>query len=74
MQDAFGLADRLLAHDPNNSLARLALGIKAIKAKQFAAARAYFAKARHRTAARYYRDAAHRLDLCGHRQTYTDAL
>ena len=44
MQDAFGLADRLIVHDPNNSLARLALGIKAIKAKQFAAARAYFAK------------------------------
>jgi tetratricopeptide (TPR) repeat protein len=44
MQDAFGLADRLLAHDPNNNLARLALGIKAIKAKRFAAARAYFAK------------------------------
>ncbi len=45
MQDAFGLAERQLAHDPNNNLARLALGIKAIKAKRFAAARAYFAKA-----------------------------
>ncbi|MGH6801222.1 MAG: tetratricopeptide repeat protein, partial [Methylocella sp.] len=44
MQDAFDLADRLRAHDPNNSLARLALGVKAIKAKRFAAARAYFAK------------------------------
>jgi tetratricopeptide (TPR) repeat protein len=44
MQDAFGLADRLIAHDPNNNLANLALGIKAIKAKRFAAARAYFAK------------------------------
>ncbi len=44
MQDAFSLADRLLAHDPNNSLARLALGVKAIKAKHFAAARAYFTK------------------------------
>ena len=43
-QDAFGLADRLVAHDPNNNLANLALGIKAIKAKRFAAARAYFAK------------------------------
>src|SRR5450631_2726546 len=42
MQGAFGLADRLLAHDPNNNLARLALGVKAIKAKRFAAARAYF--------------------------------
>lgn len=45
MQDAFGLADRQLAHDPNNNLARLTLGIKAIKAKHFAAARAYFTKA-----------------------------
>ena len=44
MQDAFGLANRLIVHDPNNSLARLALGVKAIKAKHFAAARAYFAK------------------------------
>ena len=44
MQDAFGLADRLLAHDPDNNLARLALGVKAIKAKRFAAARVYFAK------------------------------
>src|ERR1700731_4024480 len=44
MQDAFGLADRLLAHDPNTSLAHLALGVKAIKAKRFAAAHAYFAK------------------------------
>ncbi|QBR72725.1 hypothetical protein CU048_06820 [Beijerinckiaceae bacterium] len=44
MQDAFGFANRLLAQDPNNSLANLALGIKAIKAKQFDAARGYFAK------------------------------
>jgi tetratricopeptide (TPR) repeat protein len=44
MQDAFGLADRVLAHDPSNSLAHLALGVKAIKEKRFAAARAYFAK------------------------------
>ena len=44
MQDAFGLADRLLVHDPNNNLARLALGIKAIKAKRFTVARTYFAK------------------------------
>ncbi|HUZ91497.1 MAG TPA: tetratricopeptide repeat protein [Methylocella sp.] len=44
MQDAFGLANRLIVHDPNNSLARLALGVKEIKAKHFAAARAYFAK------------------------------
>jgi tetratricopeptide (TPR) repeat protein len=44
MQDAFGLASRLIAHDPNNNLARLTLGVKAIKADQFAAARRYFAK------------------------------
>jgi tetratricopeptide (TPR) repeat protein len=40
--DAFGLADRLLAREPTNGLARLVLGIKALKAKQFAAARAQF--------------------------------
>ncbi|MCI0599655.1 MAG: hypothetical protein L0Y60_09055, partial [Beijerinckiaceae bacterium] len=34
MQDAFGLASRLLSHDPKNSLARLVLGIKAIKVKR----------------------------------------
>lgn len=44
MPDAFSLAERLLAHDPNNNLARLTLGVKAIKEKRFAAARAYFAK------------------------------
>jgi Flp pilus assembly protein TadD len=44
MQDAFSLAERLIARDPDNSLAHLALGVKAIKAKQFAAARAQFAK------------------------------
>ncbi|HWX14497.1 MAG TPA: tetratricopeptide repeat protein [Methylocella sp.] len=42
MQDAFGLADRLLERDPKNSLARLVLGVKAIKAKRFTAARAQF--------------------------------
>ncbi|MCI0736381.1 MAG: tetratricopeptide repeat protein [Beijerinckiaceae bacterium] len=42
MQDAFGLASRLLSHDPKNSLARLVLGIKAIKVKRFTAARAHF--------------------------------
>jgi len=44
MQDGFALADRLIARDPNNGLAHLALGIKAIKAKQYAAARAQLAK------------------------------
>ena len=44
MPDAFKLADRLLARDPNNSLAQLTLGIKALKNKQYAAARKYLAK------------------------------
>jgi tetratricopeptide (TPR) repeat protein len=42
MIEAFPLAERLLAREPNNGLARLVLGIKALKAKQFAAARAQF--------------------------------
>ncbi|MCI0466462.1 MAG: tetratricopeptide repeat protein, partial [Beijerinckiaceae bacterium] len=42
MQDAAGLAGRLVSHDPKNGVARLVLGIKAIKAKRFAAARAHF--------------------------------
>jgi tetratricopeptide (TPR) repeat protein len=42
MNEAFGLADRLLTRDPSNGLARLVLGIKALKAKQFAGARAQF--------------------------------
>ena len=45
MQDAFCLADRLLEQDPKNGLARLVIGVKAIKAKRFAAARAQFAAA-----------------------------
>lgn len=44
MPEAFGLANRLIAREPDNSLAQLALGVQAIKAKQFAAARAHFAK------------------------------
>jgi tetratricopeptide (TPR) repeat protein len=44
MQDSFVLAERLIARDPNNGLAHLALGIKAIKAKQWVAARAQLAK------------------------------
>ena len=31
MQDAFGLADRVLAHDPSNSLAHLALALRQSK-------------------------------------------
>ncbi len=44
MADAFAFAQRLIAKDPANSLARLALGVKAVKERQFAAARAQFAK------------------------------
>ncbi len=44
MQEAFSLADRLLARDPNNGLAHLALGVKAVKARQFVTARAHFAR------------------------------
>lgn len=42
--DAFAFAERLIVKDPSNSLARLALGVKAVKARQFAAARGHFAK------------------------------
>ena len=44
MQEAFGLAERLAARDPDNGLAHLALGVKAFKARQFAVARAQFAR------------------------------
>ncbi len=44
MPDALSLADRLVAREPDNSLAQLALGVQSIKNKQFAAARAHFAK------------------------------
>jgi tetratricopeptide (TPR) repeat protein len=46
MPDAFAQAERLIAQAPNspNKLAHLVLGVKAIKARQFAAARAQFAK------------------------------
>ncbi|MGO9135161.1 MAG: tetratricopeptide repeat protein [Methylovirgula sp.] len=44
MQDAFGLAERLLARDPTSGLAHLALGVRAMKAGQYSAARAQFAK------------------------------
>jgi tetratricopeptide (TPR) repeat protein len=43
MTDAFQLADRLLVRDTNNSLARLALGVKAMNDGQFVLARAQFA-------------------------------
>lgn len=44
MQNAFGLAERLIARDPNNGLANLALAVKALKAHQFALARAHLAR------------------------------
>ena len=44
MRDAFVLAQRLIARDPNNGLAQLALGVRDLKFRQFAAARARFAR------------------------------
>ncbi len=44
MLDAFTLADRLVLRDPSDGLAHLALGIRALKNKQWATARAQFAK------------------------------
>ena len=41
--DGFPLADRLIARDPGNSLARLALGARAIADGQYVAARAHLA-------------------------------
>jgi tetratricopeptide (TPR) repeat protein len=42
--DAFAFAERLIAKDPSNSLARLALGVKAVKAGNYALARSHFGK------------------------------
>ncbi|MGO9391704.1 tetratricopeptide repeat protein [Rhodoblastus sp.] len=39
MTDSFALAQKVLARDPHNSSARLALGVRDIKAKNFVAAR-----------------------------------
>lgn len=44
MPESFVLADRLVARDPTNGLAHLALGIKAIKAKQYQVARSQLSK------------------------------
>ncbi len=44
MLDGFTLADRLIARDPNNGLAHLSLGIRAMHNRQFAQARSQFAK------------------------------
>jgi tetratricopeptide (TPR) repeat protein len=44
MPEAMRLADRLAARDGTNGLAQLALGVKAIKARQFVTARNHLAK------------------------------
>jgi len=44
MPQAMGLAERLLRTDPKNGLANLALGVRALKTRQFGAARTYLAK------------------------------
>jgi tetratricopeptide (TPR) repeat protein len=44
MNDAFSLAERLVARDKNNGLAHLVLGVKAFKAKQFSNARGALSK------------------------------
>ncbi len=45
VEDSFPLAERLVAIDKSHRLARLALGVKAIKANQFAQARTHLAVA-----------------------------
>jgi tetratricopeptide (TPR) repeat protein len=42
MPEAFILAHRLVARDPDNGLAHLALGVKDLKERRYAAARAHF--------------------------------
>ena len=42
MPDSFALAQKVLARDPRNNSARLALGVRDIKAKSFSAARSQF--------------------------------
>jgi len=44
MPQAMTLAERLVRIDPKNGLANLALGVRAIKTRQFASARTYLAK------------------------------
>lgn len=44
MLDSFTLADRLLQRDPGNTLAHLALGVRAAKNKQYSAARSQYVK------------------------------
>ena len=49
--DGFPLAERLIARDPGNSLARLALGARAIADGQYVAARAAARRRRRRQGA-----------------------
>jgi tetratricopeptide (TPR) repeat protein len=44
MSEAFALAERLLVFEPDNGLARLAIGVRDLKAHQYAAARGQFAR------------------------------
>jgi uncharacterized protein HemY len=44
MPEAFKLAEKLAARDGNNGLAQLALGVRAIKQRQYAQARTYLSK------------------------------
>ena len=44
MADAFRLAERLVKRDATNSLAQMALGVKALKARQYGDARVYLGK------------------------------
>lgn len=45
MTDAFRLAERVLQRDPNNALAHLTLGVRALRNRQFQTARSSFLKA-----------------------------
>ncbi len=45
MADAFRLAERVVQRDPNNALAHLTLGVRALRNRQFQTARASFQKA-----------------------------
>jgi tetratricopeptide (TPR) repeat protein len=44
MPEAFTLADKLLVYEPDNGLARLAIGVRALKEHQYATARGQFAR------------------------------
>ncbi len=44
MPEAFSLADKLLVYEPDNGLARLAIGVRALKEHQYATARSQFAR------------------------------